>query len=256
MLTLNDREKYCLALIIVNGGQASHDEIRDIILEHKESFSGLSEKYLRYQAVKNILKNSMKKGYITETKDIFKINPMYEVGIIQQFPVVVSKAIKNIITFRKNHLLEFDTSFVEESLLTDDMMEKPPYGLIENLQDALKLYKIESYDSVLVKCGKCVEIMMDGLNDQYDLFDYGISTGNMINQLKNEKIIEKLNEEIISKDLLRTFIDGISLIYRFRNIMGAHAGLEWGQDQVATSCLILTFYLTDLYLWAIRKEQK
>ena len=95
---------------------------------------------------------------------------------------------------------------------------------------------------------------MDELNEQYDLFDSVLRTGNMINQLRNEKIIEKLNDEI-SKDSLRTFIDSVSLIYRFRNIMGAHAGYEWGQDQIATSCLILTFYLTDLYIWAIRKEQ-
>ena len=139
MSALNDREKYCLALLIAQGGQASYDEIRDIILENKESFSGLSEKYLRRQAVKNILNNSIKKGYVTKIKDIFKINPMYEVGIIQQFPVILSKTMKNVITFRKNHVLEFDTSHVEEYLLTEDTMEDAPYGLIENLQEALKL---------------------------------------------------------------------------------------------------------------------
>jgi len=253
MSVLNDREKYCLTLLIAKGGQAHGDDIRDIILEHKESFNGLSEQYLRYQAVKRMLNNLVKKGYVTSTKDIFKINPIYEVGIIQQFPVIASKAMKNVISFRKNHVLEFNTSSVEGYLLTEDTMEEAPYGLIENLQDALKLYKIESYDSVLVKCGKCVEIMMDELNDQYELFDSDLRTGNMINQLRNEQIREKLNHEI-NKDYVRTFTDSVSLIYNFRNIMGAHSGFEWGQDQVATSCLILTFYLSDLYIWAIRRE--
>jgi len=95
--------------------------------------------------------------------------------------------------------------------------------------------------------------MMDELNDQYELFDSDLRTGNMINQLRNEQIREKLNHEI-NKDYVRTFTDSVSLIYNFRNIMGAHSGFEWGQDQVATSCLILTFYLSDLYIWAIRRE--
>ena len=169
MSALNDREKYCLALLIAKGGQALSNDIRDIILEHKESFNGLSEQYLRHQAVKKTLNNLKKKGHVTSTKDIFKINPIYEVGLIQQYPVIASKAMKNVISFRKNHVLEFNTSSVEGYLLTEDTIEVAPYGLIENLQDALKLYKIESYDSVLVKCGKCVEIMMDELNDQYEL---------------------------------------------------------------------------------------
>jgi len=137
MSVLNDREKYCLTLLIAKGGQAHGDDIRDIILEHKESFNGLSEQYLRYQAVKRMLNNLVKKGYVTSTKDIFKINPIYEVGIIQQFPVIASKAMKNVISFRKNHVLEFNTSSVEGYLLTEDTMEEAPYGLIENLQDAL-----------------------------------------------------------------------------------------------------------------------
>lgn len=253
MSALNDREKYCLALLIAKGGQALSNDIRDIILEHKESFNGLSEQYLRHQAVKKTLNNLKKKGHVTSTKDIFKINPIYEVGLIQQYPVIASKAMKNVISFRKNHVLEFNTSSVEGYLLTEDTIEVAPYGLIENLQDALKLYKIESYDSVLVKCGKCVEIMMDELNDQYELFDSDLRTGNMINQLRNEQIREKLKNEI-NKDYVRTFIDSVSLIYNFRNIMGAHSGFEWGQDQVATSCLILTFYLVDLYIWSIRRE--
>ena len=37
------------------------------------TFSELSEKYLKYKAVKNTLKNLVKKGYLLEKNEIFKI---------------------------------------------------------------------------------------------------------------------------------------------------------------------------------------
>ena len=49
-----------------------------------------------------------------------------------------------------HHILEFDTSLVESYLLNEDEFEDPPYGLIENLREALELQKLGSYDSVLL----------------------------------------------------------------------------------------------------------
>ena len=253
MISLNEREKYCLALIITKGGQAIYDEIRNTILESRESFGDLSERYLKHQAIKRTLLTLVKKGYLSEeTSKIFKINPIMEAGFIQQFPILISKAIKNNLGYRKGHILDFDTSEIEQDLLNEDVFENPPYDLIENLKEALKLQKMGSYDSVLVKCGKCVEIMVNELDDDYSLFDKELSTGKMINRLRNEDIFNKVKNEVDTDDF-RTFIDGINVVYRFRNIMGAHAGGAWGRDQVATSCLILTFYLVDLYMWDMRK---
>ena len=258
-MSLNEREKYCLALIITKGKQASYDEIRDTILESRESFKDLSEKYLKYQAVKRTLLSLKNKGYLSEPKSkIFKINPIMVAGFIQQFPIMISKGLESNLKYRKEHILEFDTSEIERMLLDDEYMDElfknPPYDLIANLKEALKLQKMDSYDSVLVKCGKCVEIMVDELNYDYSLFDKELSTGKMIARLRNEDISNKVKEKVNS-DFFRTFVDGINIVYRFRNIMGAHSGLEWGIDQVATSCLILTFYLADLYIWTIRKEE-
>ena len=253
MISLNEREKYCLGLIITKGGQSSYKEIKDTILESREYFKDLSERYLKYSAIKRTLRTLVKKGYLSEKSNIFKINPVMEIGFIRQFPIMTSKAIKSNLEYRKEHILQFDTSEVEDFLLNEDFVENPPYGLIENLREALKHQKMGSYDSVLVNCGKCVEIMLNELDDDYSLFDKKLTTGNEINQLRNEKIANKMKE--MNEDDLRTFTDGISLIYRFRNIMGAHAGWELGLDQIATSCLILTFYLADVYLWRIRKER-
>jgi len=259
-MSLNEREKYCLALIITRGGEAIYDAIRDTILESRESFKDLSERYLKYKAVKRTLLTLVKKGYLSEPKpEIFKINPIMVAGFIQQFPIEISKGIKSNLQYRKEHILEFDTSEIESVLLDDeymsDVFKNPPYDLIENLREALNLQKMGSYDSVLVKCGKCVEIMVDELNYDYSLFDKELSTGRMITQLRDEDILKKMRNEEIDIDDFRTFVDGINVVYRFRNIMGAHSGWDLGIDQVATSCLILTFYLADLHMWNFRKGE-
>jgi len=202
----------------------------------------------------------VKKGYLSELKSkIFKINPIMVTGFIEQFPITISKGIESNLKYRKEHILEFDVSEIENTLLNYEYMDKafknPPYDLMENLREALKLQKLGSYDSVLVKCGKCVEIMVDELNHDYSLIDKELSTGRMINKLRNEEIFNKMKKKKVNGDFFKTFIDGINVVYGFRNMMGAHSGLDWYADQVAQSCLILTFYLADLYMWVIRKEE-
>lgn len=51
-MSLDEMEKYCLALIIINGSKIDYHEIKDIILEYKEDFSRYEEKYLKYTKIK------------------------------------------------------------------------------------------------------------------------------------------------------------------------------------------------------------
>ena len=153
----------------------------------------------------------------------------------------------------KKHLLQFDTTEVEEILLSPDSYNNPPFDLINELNEALELHRNEKYDSVIVKCGRCVEIMLNELDQDYKLsFKTLKKTGNKIGKLKSEEVCKKISA---GGDDWNTFTDGIGLIYKFRNIMGAHASdfFEWGKEQVATSCLILTIYLADIYASEIRK---
>lgn len=253
MVSLNDRERYCLALIIIGGGQKDYESLRDVIFEYKESFSGLSDRYLKYQAVKNTLNNLVKSRYLSERNDVFEIDPILKTGFLQQNPTIILKAIENVIQFRNEHILEFNTSVLENYLFDETSFPNPPYEIIENLKQGLQLYKIGAFDSVLVKCGKCVEEMLNELNSQYSIFDKQHNVRARIKKLRDNETVNKLKENI-PPDQLRMFTDGISVIYRFRNIMGAHAGRGWGYDQAAASCLILSFYLTDLYLWNIKKD--
>jgi len=218
---------------------------------YRESFGDLSEDYLKYQAVRKTLRSLAQKAYVTEKSDVHSINPIVKLGFIQRHPIAIDRALDINNEYRKQHILEFDTSSVEEYLLNEDVFPEAPYGLIGNLGEAMKLHRMESYDSVLVKCGKCVETMVDEMNNDYSLFSKNLSTGAMILRLRDTEMASKI--EAVDRGDLRTFVDGISVVYRFRNMMGAHAGVEWGIDQAATSCLILTFYLVDLYLWRVRK---
>lgn len=252
MLSLKDREKYCFGLIIVNAGEASLQEIRNIVVETKGPFEGLDLKYLKRKAVKNVLRSLVKKNCLSEKDSKFKINPIFELGFIRQYPSEISKAIKSELNYRKKHILHFDTIEVEEILLNEESYDTPPFDLISELNEAMELHRNGKYDSVLVKCGRCVELMLNELDEDYCLSLGKLKSGNKIGKLKSEEVCEELSVE---RDDLNTFVEGIGLIYKFRNKMGAHASgvFDWGKDQVATSCLILTIYLADFYASNIRK---
>ena len=252
MFKLTDREKYCISILIMKGEETHFEEILDIILDSRESFEGLDEKYLKHQALKRTLNSLVKKGIIAEDELFYKVNPVIEIGFIKEYPTIFLKAIKANQKCRDKHVLEFCTREIEEILLNEALYDEPPYELIAHLNEALDLHRRNSFDLVLVKCGKTVEIIVDEMNEDYNLFEASLSTGNMINQLKNDKIISKIDAK--KKDV-KTFADGLAVVYRFRNIMGAHSNKEgeWGLDQVATSCLLLTLYLADFYMTKIGK---
>jgi hypothetical protein len=81
----------------------------------------------------------------------------------------------------------------------------------------------------------------------------GLNFGRMIARLRDEDILTRIKEKKMNMNYFRTLTDGINVV--FRNIMGAHSEENWGDDQIATSCLILTFYLVNLYVWSVRKTE-
>lgn len=119
MFSLNDREKYCLGLMIVAGGDASFYDIRDYVIETNGPFEGLDPKYLRYSALKKVLRSLAKRNYLSEKNDAFVVNPIFELGFIQKYPMEISKAIKSVLKYRKKHILEFETIDIENSLLQE-----------------------------------------------------------------------------------------------------------------------------------------
>lgn len=188
-----------------------------------------------------------KKGYLENDDDIYEVNELIKLGFFQKYPIVLQKALDNSRKYRKDHILEFNLDYIENYLFEEFIYESP-WGLIENLIGATELYKNSSYDSAIVKCGKCIEIMINSINEDYDLIDGKNTTGNLINQFKNDSTWDKIKDQIFDdKNGWLTFLDGSSVVYRFRNVMGAHDGPSWGEEQVSMACLLLTYYLTDVY---------
>jgi len=260
MISLDEQEAYCIALIIVNGGQMEYKALRDIVFEFRESFHGLAERYIKYKAVKRVLSNLVSQGFLLKSKDAYSVDSDLEEYLVKKHANFLVKAIKNLAAFRKQqkqHILEFDLSFTQETILSEEWEDVMPYGLIEELKGAIDIHqKTEEHDAVLTKCGRCIEIMVEELNRQYSLFSPRKSITRIISEIKNEEVIQHFSSDPEERETFRVFAYAVYTIYKFRNKMGAHRDWRWGSEEVATSCLILTLYIADLYSTDIRKSEE
>lgn len=261
MIGLDSREAYCVSLVIANGGVIDYETLRDVILQYSESFRGLSERYLRYRSVRNTLSNLVQEKLLSETIDniyVLSVDSDLLEYLIKRHAHYVAKAISNLTVLRrrqKQHVLEFDLSFAQETILSDEWGGLMPYELQEELNGAIDIHqKTQEHDAVITKCGRCVEIMIRELNEQYSLFPMDKPITRMISEIMDERTIEKFSSNREERETFRVFACAVYTIYRFRNKMGAHPDWRWGSEEVATSCLMLTLYIADLYATDIRKS--
>jgi len=242
MKVYNDREKYCISLLIANGGTMDYCDLRDIILEHNEGFSNV--KHVD-KAVKRTIDKLIEKGEIEKKDDSIRLNPILGAGFIQNFYSDILKAIENYQLYRKNNVMEFNAKYTLHNLKDEIFFEH--YWLIKEITEAYNIYQMtKKYNSVITSCGRCVEHMIQYINEQYSLNLKGTSTRSLINKIKNNEFIQKMNKE--DRDRWSYFLDGCNVIYQFRNKMGAHMDYYWGDNQIAHSCLIMTFYFIDFFV--------
>lgn len=257
MISLNNREAYCISLIITDGGRLDYETLRDVVLQFRESFHGIGEHHLKYKAIKKVLTNLIDERLISENPNevyTLSIDSDLEEYLVKKHADYMVKAIKNLTAFRRRHVLEFNLSFAQDTILSDDWAESFPYGLIEELKKAINTHqRTKNYSAVINNCARCTEIMIRELNEQYSLFPKDKPITRMISEIKNEKIVEKFSHDREERETFRVFANAVYTIYRFRNKMGAHADWQWGDREIATSCLILTLYLADLYSEDIRR---
>lgn len=242
MKIFNDREKYCISLLIANGGIMDYYDLRDIILEYNEGFSNV--KHVD-RAVKRTIVKLIDKGEIDVKDDSIKLNPVLVAGFIQNFYSEVLKAIENYQLYGKNNIMEFNA---RDTLryFKDEIFDEH-YFLIKEITEAYNIYQMtKKYNSVITSCGRCVELMVQYINEECSLNIKESRTRSLINKIKNNEFIQKMEKE--DKDRWYYFLDGCNIIYQFRNKMGAHMDYYWGDDQIAHSCLIMTFYFIDYFV--------
>ena len=237
-----------------------YDTLREIVLQFRESFHGLKEKYVRHKKVRRVLDDLTDERLLSKTQNdvttySLSVDSDLEEYLIRSHANYMSRAIKNLTAFRKQHVLEFSLSFAQRTILSDDWLEDLPYELVEELRRAINTHqRTKNYSAIINNCGRCVEIMVRELNEQYSLFPENIRITRMISQIKDEKVISKFSSDREERETFRVFACAVYTIYKLRSKMAAHVDWQWWME-VATSCLILTLYITDLYSEDIRKSE-
>lgn len=248
---LDDREKFIVGLIIVNGGKITYEKLLNIILREKGPFHGLSKRYVRYNLVKKIINRLKSKNFISETeREVYIVAEFIKNKFTEKYSKELLEILSVFSHYRTLYHLEFDLAEIEEDIFNPKWSKELPYDVTEQLEQAIKIYtKTNAYDSVILKCGKIMEILVREINKKYKLVSKNKQITRIIQDFKDEKIISKI-ESPEDREVFRIFAYSAYLIYKYRSKMGAHADEDfwWGTNRVAMSCLLLTFYLVDLYL--------
>jgi len=121
---------------------------------------------------------------------------------------------------------------------------------VKDLEDAVAIYQSQrAYDSVITKCGKCIETLARKVNKSHRLVREEQETGRLLHRFLEKEVINRFSEDPENREAFRLFAYTSYLIYTYRSKLGAHTDekLWWGRDQIALSALVLTFYLIDLF---------
>lgn len=242
MKTFTDREKYCISLLIANGGIMNYYDLRDIVLEHNEGFSNV--KHVG-KAVRRTIDKLIERGELEEKDSMIEVSPVTESGFIRIFYSDILKALKHYHNYRIDNIMEFNTK--DTLHFIDDEAFYEYYFLIKEIRGAYNIYQnTKKYNAVITSCGICVEHMVNSINEFYNFNLKARSMQSLINKMKNSEYIQKMDHE--EKDKWMHFLDGCKLIYQYRNEMGAHTTFSYGDELIAHSGLIMTFYLVEHFL--------
>jgi len=242
MTLYDEREKYCLSIIILNGGIIDYYILRDIILSHSESFSNV--KHVT-RAVRRTINKLIKKGDLTEVDDVIKIKPIMEAGFIDIYYSEFLKVIKIMKEYSKNNVMKYNVKmlidYFEEYYLEDN------YFLIEEIYSAYETYKnTENCEAVINSCGRCVEIIISVICDYFEIERKDKDIRPMIRSIKSSDIIQKKPKK--ERDEWMHLMNGLDLVYSYRSRLGAHVNYDWLVELIANSCLMMTFYYVDYFL--------
>lgn len=253
MVSFDARERYCLSLIIANGGQITFDKLRTVIDVYRESYEDLKESYFKSgRPIRITLNKLIKRKIITISKGIYEIDPIITAGFVSENYADILSGMKNYYGYKRQYVLEFD---VKDALF---ILKEGSYyildyeSLLEEINRTYMTYKnTDNYKSVITGCGRCVEIMLDHIIEDCSLIVKTKGYGNIIRQINrdNSDFMNKIKKG--DRQDWKLFLNGCQLIYDFRNKRGAHSGDYWKIEEIAHSFLIMTMYFVYYYLYEL-----
>jgi len=240
--------------MIARGGSITTKKLKDIITEFKGEYEGLSNDYVKYgKAIQITLDKLVKRNFIKRIDDAYELDPIILSGFAKENYSDTLKGLEINFKYKQKYELEFDAKDILDILKPENVPEYDYEDLLGEINNAFRTYQTtDNYRSVITSCGRCVEMMINLLVENNNLKINTNRTGYAIDKLNDpnsEFMLKLLNKD--GKNVWRFFFNGCKLIYDIRNRMGAHPGVHWGLQQVANSCLLLTMYFVDYYLYGL-----
>lgn len=244
---LDDRGKYCLGILTASGFICRYSEIVDVVRESGGPFRDLAKSSIR-KAVKRSLDVLVKRSYLEKKKGSFPFLDTYSISYAtltrlwgegnREF-IQGIQAVKQHQEMKQENLLAIDLSeHVEREFpnIWDAFLE---------WQEAMEMLKKDQpYDSVITKCGRCLEILAGHVNETLQLFPEETPSHRMVTQFAREETVKKVRKPL--RDDFRAFAHGAYFIYRMRSKVGAHP--EWCDypGLVAHFCVLVTYQLMSM----------
>ena len=228
-------------------------KLKDIITEFRGEYEELSNDYVKYgKAIQVTLDKLEKRNFIKRIGDEYELDPIIISGFVKENYSDILRGLETNFKYKQKYELEFDAKDILDMLKPEDAPAYDYEGLLDEINKAFRTYQTtDNYRSVITSCGRCVEMMINLLVEHDNLQINTNRTGYAIDKLNDSKseFMLKLNKDV--RNAWRFFFNGCKLIYDIRNRMGAHVSMGWGLQQVANSCLLLTMYFVDYYLYGL-----
>ena len=246
---LSDKHRYVLAILAVSpDGEIDMSALTGLILATRGPFAGLEESYLRYKGILRVIDDLSRMKFLTREGTSVRLG---DPGIVA--PVLLAAdsllAARGLSYYHRVHTLSLDVSEAQDTLRR--FRRQFPEGLVNELTEAMEIYqKTQVYDSVVTKCGRCVEILVSNVNQEMGLVSNDLTTGKILWQFTKKEVLEQVSEEKGRREAFEAFASAALAVYSFRSKMGAHWSDNWwwGKREIAAACLILALHLSSLYV--------
>ncbi len=248
---LSDRETYILSLIWLEGDNTPQNTLTDVILGSRGPFAGLGKPYVKYTLVPKQLGGLVNRGMLETSHGRYRLTSDAISILSEGLTGPLKDAISGITQFRREHVLDYRLAWVEKWLFSGRNTPPVPREVVRELKEAVELYQTrQPHDSVITKCGRSIEILVREVNEMFQLVRGESRTGGLLVKFTENDVIRRISDRPDERDIFKRFAKLCSDVYKLRSKLGAHyeEGMGWGQDQVAISTLVLTFYLLDLFV--------